>query len=164
MKKTFTYLIAMTLIIGVSGATATAQDQNRHVVVKTASGEVASFSVANIKRQYIQDGKWVFELKETSQTYSYALTEVLPFTTAVRAGNGTAIQPAPVVATWQVYDGGASLVISKPGGAIGHYAVYTVAGQLVKGGYEAGAEVAVPANRGVYVVRVGDDSRKIIKK
>lgn len=161
MKTKKILLIGM-LIMGI-GASGAAQEKASYIVVKTASGEVASFYPAAVKQQTIENNNWVFELK-TGAKYSYPLAEVQPFTVEPRIlGSGTGIEPV-AASDWRVYDDGSNLVIENPGGVVGRYAVYDMSGRLVKTGYEPGSKASFPAPAGVCIVKAGLGVKKALKK
>jgi hypothetical protein len=157
--------LSLMVIFTIMAGGATAQVQTNYIIVKTGNGEVASFNPAAVSSQYIENGNWVFALKD-AQVFTYPLADVQPFTTEVRNSNsGTRTEPVAPDATWNVYDDGNGLIIVNPGGEVGRYEVYHLSGTLVKSGYEAGsrAAVSVPSG-GVYIVKAGLGAKKAVKK
>jgi predicted peptidase len=161
MKKV---IFCMVLVLGTGIIPLTAQEKISYIIVKSTEGEIASFASSTINRVYIENGKWVFELKKTDQKYSYLLEEVLPFTTEDRNETGIDTQLS-IQSDWKMYDGGTQLIIENPNGMVGYYAVYDVYGRLLKTGYGSDSTVAVDVPSGnLYVVKVNGKIKKAVKK
>ncbi|MDR1119503.1 MAG: hypothetical protein LBM08_01120 [Dysgonamonadaceae bacterium] len=158
MKK---MIFCMVFILGMNTVRLVAQEQVNYIIVKSVTGEVASFNPSSISRLYIEEGKWVFEMKESGQKYDYSLEKILPFTMEMRSS--TSIDP--VQSYWNVYDDGNNLVIVNVNGIVGNYTIYDIYGRLLESGYgcESKITVNVPSG-GLYVVKANGQSKKTVKK
>jgi hypothetical protein len=164
MKKMNLCLLMTVFLFGIDTIPLTAQEQINYIIVKTSEGEIASFNPAAVNRQYIESEKWIFELKENNQQYSYPLEDVLPFTTEMR--NQTNIDAHPSVqSNWSVYDDGNNLVIINSNGKVGYYTVHDISGKLVRTGYEDGnkATIHLPSGR-LYIVKADGKAEKVVKQ
>jgi len=157
--------LLVTLFIGANSATLSAQGVRNYIIVKMSGSEIVAINPDSISSQYITDGKWVFVMKGTTQTYSYTLTDALSFATRLSNSNSqTEINDISSAMTFSVYDKGDMLVIKNSSGSVGNYNVYTTLGQLIKSGYELGNQVYIPVStRGIYLIKVGNASQKTIK-
>jgi hypothetical protein len=158
MKK---MIFCMVFILGMNAVCLMAQEQVNYIIVSSANGEVASFNPSSINKLYIEEGKWIFEMKESGQKYDYSLEDILPFTMEMRSP--TSIDP--IQSYWSVYDDGNNLVIVNANGIIGNYAIYDIYGRLLESGYgyESKTRVNVPSS-GLYIVKANGQSKKTIKK
>ena len=162
--KAILILVVLSICM-ISYSTVSAEEKSMYVVVANSNGEVAAFNTDSIKRQYISDEKWVFEMKGSGKEFSYPINDILPFMSELRdLSTGTEILHADKP-MWYVYGGEGSLTISNPNNIIGEFAVYTIEGQMLISGYEGSSKktINIPKH-GIYIVKIGHKSIKYLSK
>ena len=161
--RTILFLVLNIFII--SNFIISAEEKSTFVIVTNSTGEIAAINTDSIKRQYIADEKWVFEMKGSGNEFSYTINNTMPFISELRNSNtGTDILQVnkPI---WYVYGSNGTLTIANTNNIVGEFAVYTIEGQLLASGYERSSKktINIP-NHGIYIIKVGRESKKYLSK
>lgn len=163
MKKFIFYFFAITFLLPGSTVTVKAQEKTNFIIVETKDGETAEIKLSAVSRQYIEEGDWIFELKESNQKLSYPLAELLPFKVELR--NSVGIESVDIEKDWSVCDDGNNLIISVTDGMVGNYSVYDVYGRLLKKEHESGSKASVAVSSGgLYIVKLDKSVKKVMKR
>jgi len=132
--------------------------EDNHLYIQSSTGETLDWSVSSLQKMTFQNGNVVVTMKNGTSTYT-PISSVSRMYICTPSVNGIESVEGDVQCTWD----GERLHVNAPAGSA--VKVYSVNGVLVSQTRLTGTSVDLQGlNRGMYVVNVGGQVVKIMKK